>query len=558
MPDVTTEKKRIEASQKRLSEALRRHAARRKLAIQSSEAALQLLFRFLEEEQVSLLLGVPAAIAEGSAATFRERAVVAEFVQDAIRDDPAFRAVLNDILEGLVLYRATFLPDLEAQNRQFKDLKVFFDSILVRQAIGYEGTAIRTLLRETIDVLKTAGAQCLVFDKTVHEIKTILAMYEDRMATDKGRRSLRPSPMARYFLTQLHSPGDIREMAALLETDIVAAGFQIRQTPRRVPEYTASEKTLAAKLANPTTKDESEPRVVHDVDCVAAILTLRGDLRSPTIEDAGAVFATTSPLVILNTRLWWQEDERETGIEPIVNVRALANLAWLKKPKLSGELKKSELVALCTAALRPRQETWQRFLKHLDTLEKSKKITSNEVTSIVVSAMSDRLLRDTEDYDPSDVDAITLDDVVERVKESYGARADAKVQEVTEQYEAKLAELEARMRAETERLSASERTASEKARKREMVIEGRARTFARGITKAVYWIVSALVIAGALALIVGHPFHAGWLGVAIGAAVVIFVLLELVGTLRHVSEWRSSAETSLTRRFRAWLGGDAI
>ncbi len=168
------------------------------------------------------------------------------------------------------------------------------------------------------------------------------------------------------------------------------------------------------------------------------------------------------------------------------------------------------------------------------------------------------MLRDIEDDDPGDVDAATLDEVVERVKESYGARADARVREVGEEYEKRLADLAAKMQAESERAGAAERTASESARKRELVIEGRARTYARTITRGTGWIVSALVIAGALALILGHPFHTGWWGVAVGVVVVAFVLLELAGILRHVSEWRPSVETRLTRRFRAWLGGDPI
>ncbi len=558
VPNVATEKARIEAGQRRLAEALLTHAGRRNLTLQSADAALQLLFRFLEDEQVSLLLGAPTKIAEGADPTLRERAVVAEFVQDAIRDDVAFRAVLNDMLQGLVLYRAAFLPDLDAHSRSFKDLNVFFDSVLVRQALGYEGSAAQTLLRETGDILKAAGAHCLVLDKSVHEIKRILLMYESRMATDDGRRSLRPVPMARHFLTQHYSPGDIREMAALLEREIAAAGFRIVPAPRRVPELTGSESALAARLADPVRRDELEPRVVHDVDCVAAVLTYRRGHRSSTIEDARAVFATTSTLVIRNTTLWWYDDEHETGLPPIVDVRALANLAWLKKPKLSAQFKERELIALCTAALRPTQETWRRFLKHLEVLEQSKKITSNEVTAILVSAMSDRLLREVEDHDPEDVDAATLDEVVERVKDSYGARSEERVRNVSGEYEARLADLDAKLRAETERADAVERTASEKARRREMAIEGRARAIARWLTRAVAWVVTALVIAGAGALIVGHPLQAGWLGAGVGAAVVVFVLLELAGILRHVSEWRSSTETRLIRRFRTWLGGDAI
>jgi hypothetical protein len=48
--------------------------------------------------------------------------------------------------------------------------------------------------------------QCLLFDTTVNEIRRILSMYESRLATEQGRRSLRPVPMPRHFLTKQYSP----------------------------------------------------------------------------------------------------------------------------------------------------------------------------------------------------------------------------------------------------------------------------------------------------------------------------------------------------------------
>ncbi len=561
--NVAAEKESIQLAQERLGEALRDHAARRQLPIASTVTALDMLFRFLEEEQIALLLGTPPATTGVADTTPRERGVVAEFIRDAIRDDVAMRAVLRDILEGLVLYHAAFLPDLSTQTRNFKNLQVAFDSVLVRQALGYEGSALRTLLRETVDVLKAGGVKCLVFDKTVHEIHRILSMYEERLATETGRRSLRPVPMARHFLTQRYSPGDVRQMAALLAREITAVGFQIQQTPRRVPEYTASEPALAKRLADPRTKDELEPRVQHDVDCVAAILTLRRGHQPASIEEAGAVFATSSPLVIQNTRLWYYEDEHATGLEPIVHIRALSNLAWLKKPAFSTSLKERELVALCTAALRPRQETWQRFLRHLESLEKSKRLSSDEVTAIIISAMSDRLLREAEEGDPSDIDAVTLDEIVDRVKDSYAAEAEGRIGEITRQYESKLEEraeeITKQYESKLEDLATRERAASaeaEKGRRYALAIEGRARGWARLISRGVHLILSAAVLGGAVALIVGHPFHTGWVGILLGIAVVVFVCLELLGILRHVGEWRLLMEVRLTRRFRDWLSAD--
>jgi hypothetical protein len=542
--NVTSQKVQIEQGQQRLGQALQSHAERRGLAVESTEAALDILLRFLEAEQVVLLLGNPPLVEESDASQ-RERAILAEFVQDVVRDDPALLAVLRGMLEGLVLYHAAFLPDLDAASRRFKNLRVVFDSNLVRQALGYEGTAMRTLMRETVDVLKASGVQCLVFDKTVHEIRRILAMYEMRLATSQGRASLRPVPMARYFLTQRYSVSDVREMSALLEREISAAGFQVIPAPGRIPAYTGGEQALAARLSRPAKKDELEPRVVHDVDCVAGILTLRGGHRSAVLEEARAVFATGSPLVIRNARLWWDEDEHETGIEPVVHIRALSNLAWLKKPSLCSDFKVRELVALCTAALHPEQATWERFLRHLDLMQKSGKLTSDEVTAILVSAMSDRLLRDAEfeEDDPSDIDASTLDEIVDRVTSTYAAGVRQEIEAVRGEYATKLAEVEER-----------ERTAAEQVRRRSMVIEGRARTWGRRLARSAQWMAVILVVAGALALITGHPFHGGWVGSAIGLAVVVFVTLELAGILKHVSEWGALMEARLTTRFRDWLG----
>jgi hypothetical protein len=140
--NVTSTKERINESQRRLGHALQDHANRRGLEIQSTEAALDMLFRFLDQEQVALLLGSAPIASSGVYATPRERVVIAEFVQDAIANDAAMQAVLRGILEGLVLYQAAFLPDLNAVTRHFKDLRVAFDSGLEPIPIGSRGGSV--------------------------------------------------------------------------------------------------------------------------------------------------------------------------------------------------------------------------------------------------------------------------------------------------------------------------------------------------------------------------------------------------------------------------------
>jgi hypothetical protein len=346
-------------------------------------------------------------------------------------------------------------------------------------------------------------------------------------------------------------------MSALIDREIIAAGFELYEAPSRIALHTAGERLLANRLKDPSTKEEFQPRIIHDVDCVAAVLTFRKGHRSTNLDDIKAIFATISPLVIHNTSIWWQEDEHETGIPPVVHIRALTNLAWLKKPSFSRDLKIHDLVALCTATLRPTPASWGRFLNHLYTLQNSQRINSNEVTAILVSAMSDNLLKEAEveAYDPTDIDAVTLDEVVERVKASYAAEAEAQRKSLAKEFEDKLTELESREHLARERADLSEHSASEQARRQILLIEGRARTWASGLSKVIYWGGTILVIIGGLALIITHSLHGGWLGILLGIAVVTFVFLELMGILKHLSDMRMAIETKLTRIFRKWLDG---
>src|SRR5271157_3111923 len=95
LPDtnVAGQKAQIEAGQRRLAEALRNHASQRGLAVESADAAQELLFRFLEDEQVAMLLGSDSSPQSAVEPSFRERAVVAEFVQDSVRGDAALLSV---------------------------------------------------------------------------------------------------------------------------------------------------------------------------------------------------------------------------------------------------------------------------------------------------------------------------------------------------------------------------------------------------------------------------------------------------------------------------------
>jgi hypothetical protein len=557
---VDAKKQQIEQGQMRLAEELRLHAKRRKLVIVSAEAALDLLYKFLESEQVALLLDTPTCDEPVPKIGQRERSVVAEFIQNIVQADPALLNVLRAMLEGLVLYHAAFLPDLCSAKKRFRNLRVVFDSSLVREALGYWGPVLKSLSKEAIDVLKASGIECVVFDETLDEIRRILAMYEAHLGTTKGRAELKPGPMTRYFLTQRFTQSDVVEMTALLERDVAAAGFRILARPPRQAKFTAGEKDLAARLKRPNTGPEidMEPRVIHDVECIAGVLTLRRGNRSNRLEDAGVVFATDSATVIRTVQDWWREDEGETAVAPIVHIRVLANLAWLKKPALCGDFKIQELVALCASALRPEPATWGRFLKHLLKLQEGHRVTSDEVAAILVSEMLDRTLKaaEFETDDAEEIGAATFDEAVERVMASYAAEAERKIHETESERSAAIADAEQRAQSALERADSAERDAAERARKRDLRIRARAGRWARLLAECARWVANAVLIIGAFSLISGHDFHPGIWGIVTAGGIVVFVILEFVAIRGEVSEWLSKLEGWLNEKLLTFFGID--
>ena len=100
----------------------------------------------------------------------------------------------------------------------------------------------------------------------------------------------------------------------------------------------------------------------------------------------------------------------------------------------------------------------------------------------------------------------------------------------------------------------TERGAAERLRRMRLALEGRARRLANGCANAAYWVGVLMLLLGALALIIGHPFHSGWAGLTVAAAVILFIVLETFGVLHHARELRDELEARLAQKFGRWLG----
>jgi len=347
--------------------------------------------------------------------------------------------------------------------------------------------------------------------------------------------------------------------SALLERNIRQLGFTVRALPKRVPLYTLDEADLARRLMRADQTD-IDPRVDHDVNVIAGILTLRRGRVWQSVDDARVIFATPTTLVVRKVIDWYRSQGLE-GVPPIIHQIGLSNIAWLKNPGgAATRLKRSELVALCAAALRPTAKMWRRFTDELRQLRNSGQVTSDEEVAVLTSQLVDTRLAEIDSED--DVDTETVADIVERVRETFAAEAalkvteavDAKTRELSEVVEG--AQVSVRQHAELSRAASEEAAESREAhRQLELRITRNANLLAMWISNACYWLIGVVVALGTLLALIGFSLTSAYsASVVAGGVLVIFAVLSFVDLFAGVSvrELRTRLESYIARSVRGW------
>lgn len=526
----------VEERQARLADGFLAWSISQGSTMSSREPALQALMGFIERHHVRLALRVdrePFGVETGTAKSAEGPTdrLVARFIQHAVEEGSESSRAVAELLEGYVLQNTLLLADISTAERRFAGLKVFFDSNVLFGVLGLEGGGQALLISDVVQLLRQQGALPQAFSTTIREMRRVLAVYESRLGTSQGRRGLHPTELTRHFLTTRATPSDIHTISATLERTLASLGIVTVDAPNHIATYTLDETALGLKLSD-RLGGENDPRVVHDIDCIAGVLTLRRGRSVESFDLAGAIFVSSSRRTIESVGAWFDEQD-ETGLPPIAHFLTISNLAWLKRPAGAASLKMAELVALCAASLRPSRKVWNAFQSHLERLEASGDATSDEVVAIMANSLTDRLLSENLTEDP---DADSLSEVVDRVKASLAEGAQFLVDKATSRIEV---------------LEAAD------VRRRKV-----ATTRAEGIGATASWILVAIA-AGSFALgtivtvasLVTGEDLALW---AILVGVAPLAVGALLGILWgfNLRDWQRRIAASLSSRVYGWLNSD--
>jgi len=421
-PQLDSTRAAFQAEQAALGRAFKEYATAAGVDLQTPENALTTVATFVSDNKVHLILedALDDSPLERSSMDRKLTRLVARFIMERCLRSAELRPALEALTEGIVLQDTLLLRDIPEAAQRFQDLVVVFDTLILFAALDLAGVANGIAAKEGLTLLRETGARTVAFRQTVDEMRRILAVYEQHLATTEGRLTLYPTPLTQHVLTAKLSPADIRVISATLENRLAKAGITVRDIPPHNPRFTLDEAALAQCLVDTKNPSTDTPRIRHDVDCVAGVLTLRGGRTSTTLERSVAIFCSSTGQVIRNVQQWYSA-QQEQGIPPILHQAALTSIAWLKKPAAAPNVKLSELAALCVAAMRPTRDTWKKLVETLRRLRTDGAISDDETAAIVASELTEPLLARLDDEFEPDSDSIQ--EAVERVRESYRQQA---------------------------------------------------------------------------------------------------------------------------------------
>ena len=412
-------------AQQRLAARLRQFSASRGDELESDDAALAALGRFLDGNHIGVVLGQPVQTGSSVAVAQQDHAVAA-FVADIVEEGGPDRAVLEDIVKGFIVQNALLLRDIPSVKRHLEGLTVFVDTGVLLRALGYCGHQEKQAATESLGLIRGAGARLHAFERTVNEVDSLLRVYENRLGSSAGIKGLRGTQMTFHFLNIKATPADVRQEAELVRQNLGRLGISVREFPAHINEHTEDEQALADALRDPKkSKSSDDSRIWHDVNAVAAVITLRG-ARPSHVPNARFVFASDSVRTV-STVTDWYRDSNPHGSQPIVHFRSVANAAWLLRPGDADDVPMHELISVCAAVLRPSPDVWAGFVRRLDEFVASGELSDDESIAVLAKGFTRRELADHELG--ADVEATTVREIVQRVREEDEARLRALLDE---------------------------------------------------------------------------------------------------------------------------------
>jgi hypothetical protein len=505
--------------------------------------------------------------------------LVARFLTETIVGDTKEAELMVGISSGALLSQVVLdLRDPPKHGEHLPGLKVVIDTSLICDALDLGLEHAQPYAKLLIEQVKQAGAEPVIFDYTLDEIRRVLRSplenYEQRRAVF--------GPLGRRLMHRATFPALLRRAISTVRADVEQLGVRVMEydSADRQRDRAHFTETLEREMSGRLGDYPTESARDHDARAIADILRLRGPDRASSLRAAKYVFVTRNGRLAALSRRFL--DDRALAARdyfpPCITDRFLSGLLWIALGGGENRLSRLQLVANCSAVLVPRREVVSRmhgFLADLtpQSVEKFDALMTNER---IENFLMDRTMADPMVITENNFEAI-YEELEEEAAHKVAAKKDAEIERLRAEHAAQTEALTERHRAERERvateaillgseLSEAQSQAKALARERDerdlQLAEADAR-WMRLIVRAgkrkerAAWAVMVIALAG-LSAVVGSAAPTN-IGTKAMVALVTFVAVSLLATVGNkywldnrldqwIAEQRDSAAWSFAEK----------
>lgn len=356
----------------------------------------------------------PASVTESGAREF----VLASFVSAVLDRDPEDWAYLERLVVGTMLSSALFTPDLERIEDPFK-CDVYLDTPTLIDALGHGGEVPARAARESLSLLRQAGASINCFEHTAVEIERKL--YDVAQNLRNGRRYAEGTHQIEHnAIRRKLSAEDLEQAAGQVRKSLRGLGVNCVVAPPHTERLNIDE-TAAERVLEERLEHSRKTSIRFDLDSLTAVYRLRSGRRQYRLESCGAIFATPHGKLVWAARQIFTTGTRNAPIA--ISLADLVTLAWLKRPRTAPDLPRLRIAADCYATIQPSAGLVRRYVEEAAKLRSSGVISDEDLYELRYGAESRRILMVKTKGSADAVNAEAIRDILEKRNRSIEARA---------------------------------------------------------------------------------------------------------------------------------------
>ena len=398
--------------------------------IMTDDEAIKAICTFLEEFDIACLRTDlrGTALPELTNVVHSHIILVGTYVEHISRVSPERFSSFSSLVQGHMLANALTCPDLKDAPRLYRNVTFYFDTPLLIQLLGYEGTRKQEAVKELITLVARSDGVIAAFEHSVQEVRTVLnsAVLDLR----RGNWDVPRSGIVVHARRRGVSASDLQLSINKVPSRLSARGIAQYNSQETSGEWESERLREFEHVLDQSVPYRSQISRELDIHSVLTIYRLRDKKITHTIEEAKAVLVTSNSALADAAAKFAAKPSVRGRIPSVITDFALANSAWLKSPIDSSQIPKTQLLALSYAALQPSPSLLKRYLDQIGKLEASGDMDVRDLQLLRDSPLAyDELVQYTlgvEDTLTPEVVTTIRDNMYQQIRSEEAAKIQAK------------------------------------------------------------------------------------------------------------------------------------